>query len=203
MKATSLVLAGVLAAWSGAVPAGPVYVYRLPDGSHLITDRAYHDGIHTLVRVTRRVNGVGRLVAVHTHRRPDPRTTRFDALIRAAAARHGVDPALVKALVHTESHFDPAARSSKGALGLMQLMPETAARYGVRDPLDPAQNIEGGVRYLRHLLGRFRNSLPRALAAYNAGETAVHVHGGVPPFAETRRFVRKVLDYHAYYQSGF
>jgi len=114
-------------------------------------------------------------------------------LITAAAAREGLDPALVEAVVAIESAFNPRAISRKGAMGLMQLMPQTAARYGVSDPFDPEENLTGGIRYLRDLLHRFDGDLRYALAAYNAGETAVLTYGGIPPYRETREYVRLVL----------
>lgn len=114
-------------------------------------------------------------------------------LIAAAAAREGVDPALVEAVVAIESAFNPRAVSRKGAMGLMQLMPQTASRYGVSDPFDPEANLTGGIRHLRDLLHRFGGDLRYALAAYNAGETAVLTHGGIPPYRETRDYVRLVL----------
>ncbi len=119
---------------------------------------------------------------------------RHDALLVAAAKRHGLDPLLLHALVAVESGYDARARSPKGALGLMQLMPETARRYRVRDLLDPAQNVAGGTAYLRDLLERFEGELPLALAAYNAGEAAVLRHGRrIPPYAETRDYVPRVI----------
>lgn len=122
----------------------------------------------------------------------------YAALLAAAARRHGLDAALLHALVAVESGYDARARSPKGALGLMQLMPETARRYGSRDPLDPAQNVAAGTAYLRDLLALFDGELPLALAAYNAGEAAVLRHGRrIPPFAETRDYVPKVLAHYA------
>jgi soluble lytic murein transglycosylase-like protein len=112
--------------------------------------------------------------------------------IRAAAERHGVDPRLVEAVVRVESAGNPTAVSPKGARGLMQLMPERAALLGVRNAFDPAQNLDGGVRHLKELLDRFAGDLTLALAAYNAGEAAVRSHGGVPPYAETREYVRRI-----------
>ena len=116
------------------------------------------------------------------------------ALAAAAARRHGLDPALVAAVVSVESGFRPEAVSRKGAQGLMQLMPGTAASLGVGDPLDPAQNLDGGARHLGQLLTVYGGDLTRALAAYNAGEGAVQRHGGVPPYRETRAYVKKVLE---------
>lgn len=117
----------------------------------------------------------------------------YDGLISDAAQVHSVDPRLVKSVMLIESAFNPAAVSRKGARGLMQLMPETAARYGVRNVFDPAENIAGGVRYLRDLIGLFGGDLPRLLAAYNAGENAVLRYGGVPPYEETQLYVHKGL----------
>jgi soluble lytic murein transglycosylase-like protein len=112
----------------------------------------------------------------------------------AAARRHGLDPELVIAVAAVESGFRPEAVSPKGAQGLMQLMPRTAEALGVENAFDPAQNLDGGARHLGQLLTLYGGDLAKALAAYNAGEGAVHRHGGVPPYRETRAYVRKVLD---------
>jgi hypothetical protein len=117
---------------------------------------------------------------------------RYEAIIVQAAARHGVDPTLVRAVIQVESNYQYRARSVKGAQGLMQLMPATARRYGVRNPYDPAANIEAGIKHLKFLLERF--PLAIALAAYNAGEATVARFGGVPPYAETRTYVDRVLQ---------
>jgi hypothetical protein len=119
-------------------------------------------------------------------------TRPFAALIASAAASHGVDLHLVHAVIETESNYQPRARSSKGAKGLMQLMPETARQYAVRDPYDPRANVDAGVKHLKDLLSRF--DLRLALAAYNAGQTAVERFGGVPPYPETRNYVARVLS---------
>ena len=120
--------------------------------------------------------------------------------INAAAARHKLDPALLAGLIRQESNFNPNALSPAGAQGLTQLMPGTAAGLGVKDARDPAQAIEGGARYLRQQLDRFGSDPTRALAAYNAGPGAVLRHGGVPPYAETQAYVRKVQEYAAEYR---
>ena len=117
--------------------------------------------------------------------------TRFDPIIERAATKHEVDARIVKAVIQVESAFQPRARSSKGAMGLMQLMPKTARQYEARNPYDPASNIEAGTKYLKRLLEEFE--LPLALAAYNAGEGAVRRFGGIPPYAETQAYVTKVL----------
>ena len=113
--------------------------------------------------------------------------------IKDAATRHGVSEDLIAAIIEVESQFNPRAVSRRGARGLMQLMPATAAGLGVRDPFDPRENIEGGVRHLRGLMDRFDNNLPLVLAAYNAGAQAVIDHGGIPPYQQTRRYVSRIL----------
>jgi hypothetical protein len=116
------------------------------------------------------------------------------ALTVSAARRHGLDPDLVLAVVSVESAFRPEAVSPRGAQGLMQLMPGTARSLGVEDAFDPEQNLDGGTRHLGALLARYGGDVERALAAYNAGEGAVERHGGIPPFRETREYVKKVLE---------
>jgi len=125
------------------------------------------------------------------------RASSWDGMIAESALAHAVDPRLVKSVMLVESGFNPVALSKKGARGLMQLMPATAAENGVRDVYDPAQNIAGGVRYLSHLLSNYGGDLSKSLAAYNAGEAAVDRYHGVPPYDETQLYVRKTLS--AYY----
>jgi hypothetical protein len=120
---------------------------------------------------------------------------RYDGIIQKASVQHGVDFSLIKAVIKAESDFDRKAVSDKGARGLMQLMPQTAQVMAVTDPFDPHENIHAGVRYLKYLLASFRNNVPLALAAYNAGENAVRKYGRIPPYEETRTFVDRVLRY--------
>jgi len=117
----------------------------------------------------------------------------IEAHIREVAVRYDIQPILVAAIVEAESEFNPRAVSRRGAQGLMQLMPDTASSLRVSDSFDPYENIEGGVRHLRRLMDRYRGNLPLVLAAYNAGEQAVMVYGGVPPYRETRRYVNRIL----------
>jgi Transglycosylase SLT domain len=117
--------------------------------------------------------------------------TVYDPIIESASNRHGLPARLVKAVIQVESAFQPRARSHKGAMGLMQLMPDTARQYRARNPYDPAMNIDAGTRHLKKLLEEFE--LPLALAAYNAGEAAVRRFGGIPPYAETQAYVTRIL----------
>ncbi len=117
----------------------------------------------------------------------------YDSFIVASAMRHGVDPALMKAMMHTESGFNPNARSPVGAQGLMQLMPATAKRFSVNNPWNPAENIEGAAKYIKYLQNRFSN-IQHVLAGYNAGEGNVSKYGGIPPFRETQDYVKRVLS---------
>jgi soluble lytic murein transglycosylase-like protein len=125
---------------------------------------------------------------------------KIEVMIREVSARYRVDPALVRAVMETESNWNSTAISSKGALGLMQLVPGTARQLGVDNAFDPKQNLDGGVRYLHTLLERYNGDLDRALAAYNAGPGAVDRAGGIPRFRETREYVQKVTD--SYFRPG-
>ena len=129
--------------------------------------------------------------------------TEWDASIMSIARRYNVNPALVKAVIHAESAFNPKAKSRAGAIGLMQLMPFTAKRYGVEDPYNPEDNIRGGVKYLRMLLNRYNNEYRLALAAYNAGEDIVDQHNVIPSYAETRTYVDRVEKLFAVYSEKF
>lgn len=184
----------------GGAARADIYMYRDGKGvlhfSNAPTGRGYRPFIAD--------NSPVRLAALPTFRGParlaDPaRRKRYDSLIREAARRYRVEPALVKAVIQAESDFVPYARSPKGAMGLMQLMPATARMHGVWQILDPRENVEGGVRHLRYLLDRYGGNLRLALAAYNAGVQAVSRHGGVPPYPETTEYLDRVLRFRQMY----
>ncbi|MGQ9629609.1 MAG: lytic transglycosylase domain-containing protein [bacterium] len=124
-----------------------------------------------------------------------PRTLGITDYINIYSQKYNIPPRLVDAIIRAESGYNPYAKSPRGALGLMQLMPDTADEMGVEDPFDVEQNIEGGTRYLRRMIDRFNGNLHKALAAYNAGPENVDKYGGIPPFQETRDYVRRVLRF--------
>lgn len=182
----------VLAAGPAAARADDGIFKRVdPRGVVHFTNVRPGDG-WTQVRPPRGLHRSGRVRPVRT----------YDPLIARAAREAGIPPALVKAVIHAESAFDPSAVSPKGAMGLMQLMPETARELGVRDPFAAEENVRGGTRYLGSLHRRYA-SWTHTLAAYNAGPTAVDRYRGVPPFAETREYVRRVLSYYRRYHGDF
>lgn len=182
MPRRTAVLAGaaalLLAAASPLAAAAQVRLVTRPDGSKVLVGEG---------SATHR-----RTPAAPPTLRPVPRS-ELEELVREHAAQCGLDPRLVRAVIQAESDWDPRAVSRKGAMGLMQLMPETAAVLAVEDPFDAAENVRAGTTYLARLLDRF-GELTLALAAYNAGPTTVDRHGGVPPYAETREYVRRVLS---------
>lgn len=193
------VLAGAaaMAALGAAAPArADIYKFVDASGHVHLTDRPLHAGYRLVMR-TRRAAPAARI----DYRALERNRRRFAPLIMANARRQRLPAALLHAVVHVESAYDPRAVSRAGAIGLMQLMPGTARRYGVRDPRDPRANLYAGARHLRELLARFDNDLVLALAAYNAGEAAVREAGyRVPPYPETRRYVRRVLERYREYR---
>ena len=199
MKLQCLVLL-VLAACS-AIARADIYRYVDKDGVTVYTDIPRPDRRQVvIVRDGRR----SPVEAPRPALRADLQQlrSRYAGYVREAALASDVEPALIHAVISAESGYNPAAQSRKGALGLMQLMPATARRYRVANPLDPAQNILGGARYLRDLLSLFHNDLRLVIAAYNAGEDAVLRYGNrVPPYAETAAYVPRVMAYYSRYRS--
>lgn len=188
--------------YSHSIYAG-YYVYQMPDGTRVITDRPKQGRTFKLIKKSQKVVGIGKSVTTLVSIEPSAEANKFDDLINTVSKKHGMDPFLIKAVVHTESYFNPNATSRVGASGLMQLMPQTAEIYGVFDLYSPMKNLDAGVRHLRYLLRRYKNRLSVALAAYNAGETAVRYYNGIPPYRETRRYIKKVIQYQSYYKDQY
>lgn len=181
--------------WAAPGAHAAIYVYQLPDGSRIISDHAMKSRDYKLVRTSNTIGGVGALAASQSHQVFRSKPSYYDRLIIRMANEYALDPALIKAVMHVESHFNPYATSKKGASGLMQLMPKTAAIYGVTDIYDPVQNVSAGAQYLKHLMERYGNRHKLVLAAYNAGPKAVARYKGIPPFRETRRYVKQVMKF--------
>ena len=195
--AGATVLALAVAPAGDSRASGAIYTYVDGDGVTHFTNRP-QDRRYSRVLWTR---SAGSRASLKSHRRA-PRERKYDGLIGLAAREHHMPPALIKAVIAAESRFDAAAVSHKGAQGLMQLMPRTAAALGVQDPMRPRENVDGGARYLRSMVDRY-GDLPRALAAYNAGPEAVDRYRGIPPYPETRDYVRRVLTYYREYHGDF
>jgi soluble lytic murein transglycosylase-like protein len=188
MKALRALVAGVLCLI--AVPAvvqAQIYSWRDQEGRLVLSDRPLVNGaeVHSFAVRTGST--------VRTTSKVSKRAQRYDHFVVTHARDQGIRPDLVRAVIQAESAYNPWALSIKGAMGLMQLMPQTAAEHGVVNPYDPEENIRGGVRYLRQLLDRYENNEELALAAYNAGPTAVERYGRtIPPYRETRSYVAKI-----------
>lgn len=181
-----LLTTGRTLAISGHEFQGDRVVLHLPNGGQIVCARSLIVRIEADYAPPSPVEILAEVVT------PDAPPRPFEAIIDAASMRHGVDAALLFALIEVESSYMANAVSAKGAMGLMQLMPATAQQYAVADPYDPSDNVEAGTRHLRSLLDRY--DVHSALAAYNAGEGPVRKFGGVPPFPETRRYVTKILE---------
>jgi len=196
-----IVLAALAAAFAGAPDARADYaVLRSGLRLHVTGYEDVGDRVHLTVQGGVVDVAASDLVSVEPEDTfqalpaPVPASGPYGELIRAAAEKHGLDEKLITRLIAVESNFNPKAVSRKQALGLMQLLPKTAAQYAVGNVFDPAQNIEGGTHYLKDLLEKYDGNLALALAAYNAGMAMVERYGGVPPFAETRNYVKRITS---------
>lgn len=190
---TSRILGNFLILVAGLVCIAPasadVFVYKDKQGVLTFTNVPNHAGYRRVLRESTGQATSGPMV-----------NGSYEELIRWASDRYDVDADLIRAVIKAESDFKSNARSQKGAMGLMQLMPGTARLHSVSDAYDPSENVDGGVRHLKMLLERYQGNLELSLAAYNAGSGAVDKHGGIPPFAETKEYIRRVLRYYDSYR---
>jgi hypothetical protein len=192
----TLVAVGLLL-WAG-VAQSEILVMQGPDGRTLITNRGARSGYKVISRHREFFgsSAMGMYAAVGG----DP--AKYEEAVRQTAKRFSLEPSLVKAVIRAESNFDPMAVSPKGAMGLMQLMPDTARMHEVRNAFDPAQNIHGGARHLRYLMDRYAGKLDLVLAAYNAGTKPVDACRGIPRIPETEEYVRRVRLFHDNYRQN-
>ena len=167
-----------------------IYKYVAPGGEIFYTDEPTHSQFKLIIR-SRPKN------YSKAYKRYKQNKKKYTSIIKVIAQKHNFDEHLIHAIIRAESAYDPLARSSAGAVGMMQLMPATAKRYGVTDRRDPTQNIDAGVRYMKDLLKMFNSNLKLAVAAYNAGENAVFKYKKtIPPYPETRKYVKRVLSFY-------
>ena len=173
-----------------------IYAWRDTAGNLVLSDKAKDPSAKTYALQPARANvAPGGAALIRTTKPPNRRAAQYESLIEEHAALNTISPDLVRALIHAESAFNPRALSPKGAMGLMQLMPGTAAEFGVLDAFNPVENVRAGVKYLKQLLNSYGGRVELALAAYNAGPGAVKKYGGtVPPYRETRNYVAKVSE---------
>ena len=176
-----------------------VYLYQMPDGSRVLSGHPLLNTKGKLVRRSKDMENMGHYVARRTLRAKRQMRV-LSPLIYQQSKIHDVDESLIKAVIYTESYFNPNATSNKGASGLMQLMPATAEKYGVNDLYNPRQNIIAGIKHLKYLLSRYPYKLKFAIAAYNAGEGAVNKYNGIPPYKETQGYVKKVMKHYKRFQ---
>jgi len=185
----SVLFASAICALTPALAHAQLYSWTDANGRLIISDQPRDAAAKTYLVF----GSTGETASFAATKPAAPQAAVYDDLIVANAAQHDLSPELVRAVIQAESAFDPRARSVKGAMGLMQLMPETAATYRVLDAYNPAENIRAGVAYLKTLMDRYNNDVSVALAAYNAGPTAVRKYGGkVPPYKETRKYVARI-----------
>lgn len=179
-----------------------IYVIKNKDGSITFTSRTPAAGEKAELFKPQPLAFSGYALRSSSRRLNRLYKSEFSEIIHAAASKTAIDQDLIRAVIHAESAFDPFARSPKGAMGLMQLMPGTARLLGVRNPFEPRQNIHGGSAYLKSMLDRYAGDVRRALAAYNAGPLNVDTYRGIPPFRETRDYVQKVLALQRAYRAA-
>lgn len=183
-----------------------IYVYTADDGTVSLSNVPTDERYTVLIAAPKQAVAAAPAAAATVRKGQSglARKAGYDQIVDEVSRAYGLESALLHAVISVESRYDPKAVSRKGAAGLMQLMPQTAKRYGVADAFDPRQNLDGGARYLRDLLRMFNNNQSLALAAYNAGEHAVTKHGNrIPPYRETLHYVPRVLEFYQRYRTGF
>lgn len=192
----------LVSAVSAGIAHADIYRYVDADGAVHFTNVPQDSRFKVYLKEKRRADPVTETLAGEIRYYDEKERARYAKPIQDAAKATRLDAALIHAVISAESGYNPFARSRKGAAGLMQLMPETAKRYGVKNRLDPAQNISGGARYLRDLIRMFNNDVQLAVAAYNAGENAVIRAGNrIPPYQETMTYVPRVMSYYRKYRT--
>lgn len=180
-----------------------IYTYTADDGTVSLSNVPTDERYTVLIAAPEQALAAAPGFSVRKGKSNLARKAGFDQMVDEVSRTYGMESALLHAVISVESHYNPKAVSNKGAAGLMQLMPQTAKRYGVVDAFDPLQNLDGGAQYLRDLLRMFNNNTSLALAAYNAGEHAVMKHGNrIPPYRETLNYVPRVLDFYQRYRTG-
>ena len=180
-----------------------IYAYTADDGSVSLSNVPTDERYSVLIAAPDQAVAAAPVAAISKAKSGLARKAGYDQVVDEVSRTYGLESALLHAVISVESRYNPKAVSKKGAAGLMQLMPQTAKRYGVADAFDPLQNLNGGARYLRDLLRLFNNNTSLALAAYNAGEQAVMKYGNrIPPYRETLNYVPQVLDFYQRYQTG-
>lgn len=182
-----------------ALPASAdIYRYEDEEGNLFFTDAPTDKRFKVFLRDLKKDRQLRTKLRMSASVNP----AEYEQIISTTAQKYGVNPSLVKAVIHAESGYNPKAVSPKGASGLMQLMPATARSLNVADSFNPRDNVEGGVKYLRFLLDTFKGNVSLALAAYNAGLSKVAKYGGIPPYQETRTYVDRVMSYMQTYQAN-
>lgn len=193
----------LLGCWPCQAAGADIYAYTADDGSVSLSNMPTDARYTPLITAPVQTDAVTPATAVPKGNVGLAGKANYDQLVADVSLAYGVDSALLHAVITVESHYNPKAVSKKGAAGLMQLMPQTAKRYGVANALDPRQNLTGGAQYLRDLLRMFDNNVSLAVAAYNAGEQAVAKYGNrIPPYRETLNYVPRVLNFYRRYQVG-
>ncbi len=188
------------------VQTGPdgreIVVLAMPSGSMILDRSEIKQIVYNSVQKSKNNGFLSAVEKIRTEKSLSRTYTPYEEYILMASDRHNLDPELVRAVIKQESNFNRRDVSNKGAQGLMQLMPETARGLGVQDAFDPAQNIHGGTLYLKYMLEQFNGDIKKALAAYNAGPYAVQKYGTIPPYRETREYVKKVMKYYEMYRGN-